>query len=146
MSGDYHDIFRDHTRLYEKEGLVYGPIVYPVYRYDEPDGVVKYETLQFSWGGFFDATVDPRRPWSQTHLVRSTKDGTPGPTLCGIERFSGDPTIPGWSVGGGLSGPDVPVEVCERCDAARNPTLPVTGLNNHLYPPENERRAMDGDR
>ena len=68
----------------------------------------------------------------QVHLVRSRKrehgGGTPGPTLCGIDRSG--PNV-GWSVGGGVSGPDITHTPCPGCSqAARQlfPGLPVWGL------------------
>lgn len=62
------------------------------------------------------------------HLVRSTRTGTPGPTLCGIDRFA--PLAPGWSVGGGVTGPDITHTPCPGCaEAARAEFagLPVSG-------------------
>lgn len=77
------------------------------------------ETLQFSFVG--DRAL--------VHLVRHVRGrGTPGPTLCGIDRFSNDPDRPGWSVGGGLSGPNIKHEPCHGCaETARRlfPGLPV---------------------
>ena len=63
------------------------------------------------------------------HLVRHTKGGTPGPTLCNLDRFH--PKSAGWSVGGGLSGPGIIHKPCPGCtEAARTyfPGLEVTGL------------------
>lgn len=81
-------------------------------------------TLQFS-KQFDDYAV---------HLVRVTNRGTPGPTLCGIDRFPRDannvPTGPGWSVGGGVSGRGIEHKPCGGCvDTARRefPGLPVSG-------------------
>jgi hypothetical protein len=82
-------------------------------------------TLQFSWGGLFDATPAD----SLVHLVRGTVRGTPGPTLCGIDRFAKD--VPGWSVGGGIDGPGMVHAPCPGCaEAARSdfPGLPVQGM------------------
>ncbi|MDQ0376569.1 hypothetical protein [Amycolatopsis thermophila] len=82
-------------------------------------------TLQFAWGGLFDATpVD-----DLVHLVRGTERGTPGPTLCGIDRFA--PDAPGWSVGGGVTGPGMVHTPCSSCvETARRdfPGLMVTGM------------------
>jgi hypothetical protein len=84
-------------------------------------------TLQFSWGGLFDGR--PADDGYAVHLVRQRAGGTtPGPTLCGIDRFAED--SPGWSTGGGLSGPDIAHTPCPGCaTAAREefPGLPVTG-------------------
>lgn len=41
--------------------------------------------------------------------------------------------IPGWSIGGGVSGPDIPVTRCEACAAARDPELVVYGLNADVF-------------
>jgi hypothetical protein len=80
--------------------------------------------LQFARGGLFDA-----RPadWL-IHLIRGTAQGTPGPTLCGIDRFAKD--APGWSGGGGVTGPGITLTPCTGCaDVARAefPGLPVSG-------------------
>lgn len=88
--------------------------------------VVALVTLQMSWGGLFDGR--PADGYA-VHLVRcSAGGGTPGPALCGIDRFA--PDAPGWSVGGGIGGPSVTHKPCPGCaDAAREqfPGLPVTG-------------------
>jgi len=63
------------------------------------------------------------------HLIRCTVRGTPGPTLCGLDRFH--PESAGWSAGGGVSGPGIRHVPCAGCaDAARVqfPGLAVTGL------------------
>ncbi len=81
-------------------------------------------TLQFASGGLFDSVPTDHL----IHLVRSTNRGTPGPTLCGIDRFA--PNAPGWSVGGGVTGPHIVLAPCEGCaDVARAeyPGLPVSG-------------------
>ncbi|WNM72845.1 hypothetical protein SEA_REDFOX_58 [Arthrobacter phage RedFox] len=49
----------------------------------------------------------------RVHLVRMTDQGTPGDTLCGIERFG--PSGAGWSVGGGVKGPAVERSACSGC-------------------------------
>lgn len=87
--------------------------------------IVALTTLQFSWGGLFDS----RPADHKTHLVRTSRSGTPGPTLCGIDRFAEG--TPGWSVGGGLSGPGIEHHPCDGCvDAARSEFtgLPIVGL------------------
>lgn len=83
---------------------------------------VGYVTLQFHVGGLFDSEpVD-----DMIHLVRSAgRHGTPGPTLCGIDRFA--PGTPGWSVGGGVTGPDRTHRPCPECVEAADPALTVTG-------------------
>ncbi len=84
-------------------------------------------TLQMSWGGMFDG--HPADGY-QVHLVRHVRGGgTPGPTLCDIDRFAKDG--PGWSVGGGLSGPSITHRPCPGCaEAAREqfPGLEITGI------------------
>lgn len=94
------------------------------------DEVTSLSTLQFAWGGLFDS-----RPadGGLIHLVRSTSSGTPGPTLCGINRFAKDG--PGWSVGGGISGPDIPQIPCDGCVAharAHFSALPIAGLGSKI--------------
>jgi len=87
--------------------------------------IVGLVTLQFSWGGLLDS----RPADGKAHLVRRTKTGTPGPTLCGIDRFAKD--TPGWSVGGGISGPDITHTPCDGCVAearANYSDLPISGL------------------
>jgi len=89
------------------------------------DRITALCTLQFSWGGLFDGR--PADGYT-VHLVRQAATGTPGPTLCGIDRFADD--SPGWSVGGGISGPGITHKPCPGCaTAAREqfPGLPVTG-------------------
>lgn len=92
-----------------------------------PDDITALRTLQFSWGGLFD--FGPAADDYAVHLVRqSIYGGTPGSALCGIDRFAKDG--PGWSVGGGLSGPGIVHKPCPACaSAAREqfPGLPVTG-------------------
>lgn len=86
-------------------------------------------TLQTSWGGLFDPR--PTADNYAVHLVRATDRGTPGPTLCGIDRFADD--APGWSVGGGVSGPGIKHTPCQGCaDVARRDfrDLPIRGLGS----------------
>ncbi|MFJ4168363.1 hypothetical protein ACIPY3_02520 [Paenarthrobacter sp. NPDC089714] len=73
--------------------------------------VVALATLQFTSGGLFDGRPADKR----IHLVRMTDSGTPGPTICGIDRF--DKNGPGWSVGGGISGPGIEAMACPGCEA-----------------------------
>jgi hypothetical protein len=83
-------------------------------------------TLQFLSGGLLDATpVDDYA----VHLVRCTEQGTPGPALCGINRFHKDNA--GWSLGGGIDGPDIihnPCPGCARTARDQFPGLEVTGI------------------
>lgn len=95
-------------------------------RCPEDRTVTALVTLQFASGGLFD----PRPVDAYAcHLVRSTPNGTPGPTLCGLDRFA--KAGAGWSLRGGVSGPGITHEPCPGCrDAARAefPGLPVSGL------------------
>lgn len=90
------------------------------------DDMAALSTLQFTWGGLSDGR--PADGYA-VHLVRQkASGGTPGPTLCGIDRFAGD--APGWSVGGGISGPGIIHKPCPGCAAAAReefPGLPVAG-------------------
>jgi hypothetical protein len=94
-----------------REGLGDGPC-------PRDQTVVGLCTLQMSWGDPFDV-----------HLVRYARGGgTPGPTLCGVDRFAKDG--PGWSVGGGHSGPGITHKPCPGCaETARVqfPGLEITG-------------------
>ena len=59
-----------------------------------------------------------------THLVRrKANGGTGGDTLCGLTRFDNPETgqvadLPGWSIGGGVFGPNVKQVECEGCRRA----------------------------
>jgi hypothetical protein len=92
------------------------------------DAVIGLVTLQFHSGGLFDCKpVDD----CTVHLVTATSKGTPGPTLCGIDRFSNDERAAGWSLGGGIGGPGIEHKPCAGCaDEARAkfPGLEITGL------------------
>ncbi len=81
-------------------------------------------TLQFANGGLFDSVPTDHL----IHLVRHTNRGTPGPTLCGIDRFAKGSA--GWSVGGGVTGPSIvlaPYDGCAAAARAEFPGLPVSG-------------------
>jgi hypothetical protein len=88
--------------------------------------IVGLTTLQFANGGMF--TAEPAD--GLVHLVRTNKRaGTPGPTLCGIDRFA--PGSPGWSVGGGVTGPGYVHVPCDGCvEVARRDFagLPICGM------------------
>jgi hypothetical protein len=87
--------------------------------------VIYLATLQFHWGGLFDTNPHD----DLVHLVRGTQSGTPGPTLCGIDRLAKGG--PGWSVGGGVTGPHIRHDPCPSCvtTAEREfPGLPVAGM------------------
>ncbi|ALY08900.1 hypothetical protein GALAXY_56 [Arthrobacter phage Galaxy] len=63
----------------------------------------------------------------EIHLVRMVANGgTPGPTLCGLDRFAAG--APGWSVGGGVTGAGIELKPCRGCEevAGRDyPAAPV---------------------
>lgn len=62
------------------------------------------------------------------HLVRATRSGTPGPTLCGIERF-GPGSLGGWDLGGGSTGPGYTHTPCPGCGTVADndyPDLPIS--------------------
>ena len=102
--------------------------------------LIGYETLQFHRGGLFDG-----EPTEEViHLVRCTRRGTPGPTLCQIGRFAADASAlaehvrvyfgaSGWSVGGGISGPKYKFEACDPCVQAADVSLPVKGTFASLF-------------
>ena len=57
-----------------------------------------------------------------THLVELDEEGNNmgRPTVCGLTRFDSEPgakdaDLPGWSMGGGIYGPDVEQVRCEGC-------------------------------
>lgn len=82
-------------------------------------------TLQLNWGGLIDAVSAD----NLAHLVRGTRRGTPGPTLCGIDRFAKGG--PGFSVGGGVTPHGVVFDACLGCvEAARRefPGVAVAGM------------------
>jgi hypothetical protein len=90
--------------------------------------VTALSTLQFGWGGLFDT-----RPIGSICLVRSTRTGTPGPSLCGIDRFAAD--APGWSIGGGVSNPNAqPCAGCTEVRSAAYPDRGVSGMFKSLFP------------
>lgn len=86
--------------------------------------IVGLSTVQLSWGGLLDGKPHD----AAIHLVRSSLNGAPGPLLCGIDFRAKDG--PGYSVGGGCSGPGWENASCPGCvTAAREsfPGLPVFG-------------------
>jgi len=89
------------------------------------DEIVAYETLQWAFGGLVDG-----RPLHEVCLVGATHHGTPGPTLCGKDRFAKGG--PGWSLGGGCTDPDA--LCCPGCLAAcLADQKPVEGIFHALY-------------
>ena len=89
----------------------------------------------FSWGGLMDG----RSTDKQAHIVRATKHGTPGPTLCGIDRFAKHG--PGGGYHESATQPplsDSPHVVCGSCvDVAR------TSLRAALARAERAERERD---
>lgn len=87
--------------------------------------IVGLNTVQLSWGGLLDGQAHD----NVIHLVRaSLAGGCPGPLLCGIDFRAKDG--PGYSVGGGCSGPGWKNAPCPACVAAAResfPGLPVLG-------------------
>jgi hypothetical protein len=81
-------------------------------------------TLQFHRGGQFGEPLD-----RHVHLVRAAAASTPGPTLCGVDRF--DLATPGWSVGGGFSTVDEPCPTCAEVARRMRFTadLPIAGMH-----------------
>lgn len=101
--------------------------------------VVALSTVQLSWGGLFDSQPHD----GLVHLVRVTRHGTPGALLCGIDRFAKDG--PGFSVGGGVSGPNIKQTPCAGCVevASRDfAGLPISGMREAREPIE---EALHGD-
>ena len=92
----------------------------------EPTSLV---TLQFGWGGLFDFM-----PIEYTYNICLITGIWTGPhTLCGRDRFAKD--APGWSKGGGVSGPGVRLSPCRNCAQAAAivyPGLPIHGLQDHV--------------
>jgi hypothetical protein len=103
-------------------GIYKGPTPCP----DDPT-VVALTTLQFASGGLLNS-----RPVDgyTVHLIRRMADGgTPGPTLCGIDRFAKGSA--GWSVSGGISGPNIvhtPCPDCAKVARAEFAGVPVHGV------------------
>jgi hypothetical protein len=96
---------------------------------EEIPAVVGLATLQWAFRDCFNTGTE-----GCICLVRETGRGTPGPTLCGRDRFAKD--APGWSVRGGLTGPASQSEPCDGCwtVAARDfAGLPVHGIFAALF-------------
>lgn len=75
------------------------------------------------------------------HLVRGCDSGTPGPFLCGVDRFGDD--VPGWSLRGGVSGRDVVNEPCSGCAETAAANFPGLGVVSGVGAVE-IRRLIDG--
>lgn len=86
-------------------------------------------TLQWGWGGLAD--FEPVKGVYNICLITGTWTGPY--TLCGREPYAKD--APGWSKGGGVSGPDVNLAPCRNCAQAAAiiyPELPICGLRDHV--------------
>lgn len=87
------------------------------------DKVIYLSTCQFAWGGLFDSVPADEH----LHLVRATLSGTPGRTLCDIDRFAADG--PGFNMGGGVSKHHQVHTICPACVEVAHrdfPGLPVS--------------------
>jgi hypothetical protein len=87
-------------------------------------------TLQMASPGHAYTLLGPPQSAYGIHLIRvaANAQGTPGPTLCGIDRFAKG--TPGWSVGGGVSGPEIdqiPCPGCVEVACSEYPDLPLEG-------------------
>lgn len=95
-------------------------------------GITSLVTLQFAGNG------KAYGPLAATtiHAVRSRAGGgTPGPTLCDLDRFTTG--TPGWSLGGGHAGPAMKFTACWLCVRTANrdlPGLPIHGMREHAEP------------
>ncbi|ASR83229.1 hypothetical protein FDI29_gp59 [Arthrobacter phage Abidatro] len=82
--------------------------------------VVALASLQFSRGGLVNSVPVGKH----VHLVRMVANGgTPGPTLCGLDRFAKG--SPGWGVGGGITGAGIEVLPCPGCEAVADRDYPA---------------------
>jgi hypothetical protein len=95
--------------------------------------VTSLVTLQLG-GGLHDALTPGGRRRIDVHLVRSVAGrGTPGPTLCGVDRFA--PGV-GWSLGGGVDGPSITMQPCAGCLTTAHTDfhgLAVHGLGSDVF-------------
>lgn len=91
--------------------------------------VVGLEACQFGATG----REAPEAPYDDIHLVRKTATGTPGPTLCGIDRFTKDG--PGWDMGIGYVRTGVTPTGCSACAieaAEKFHDVPIQGLHKYV--------------
>jgi hypothetical protein len=102
----------------------------------EPRRTNGHTTVQFHQGGLIARPIADD-PWTFTHLAIELPTGGVGPIVCGIDRHAArqpDGTLtPGWSVGGGVAGSSMPFPKCPGCDAGRDKTLEIHGLNAFTY-------------
>lgn len=98
------------------------------------DGITALVTCQMGASYSVRALFGPRKAVYDVHLVRyrgavpGYSGGTPGPTLCDIDRFGDD--APGWTLGGGVDGPGVVQMRCTECTEVAFsdfPGLPIDG-------------------
>lgn len=97
-----------------------------LYKGDEIGSLV---TLEWHWGGLIIS-----ESVGDICLVRQKAgfSGAPGPTLCGKDRFAKGG--PGWSLGGGTSGPGISHTPCAACAAAATKLgLPIGGNHAPLF-------------
>ena len=73
-----------------------------------------------------DGKQDLRTAGARRQVSHLVAIPTNGPTLCGLTRFGKQADLPGWSMGGGVSGPSVEQAPCELCWAAL-PSTKATG-------------------
>lgn len=91
------------------------------------------KTLQF---GKHDVGAHHPFSWLTVHAVRSQRSrrgrmgGTPGPTLCGIDRFARE--TPGWGVGGGVTGPGMQFHACYLCGRYARREFPGLTISGSL--------------
>ena len=79
-----------------------------------PKGTVGLVTIQFGVRDLLSGLSSiPSSVSYIEHLVREDKGGGRKEILCGKDRFN--PREQGWSIGGGVSGPDVKVIACPGC-------------------------------
>lgn len=82
-------------------------------------------TIQFGWGGLLDT-----KPVDDVIHLNANYAETSSYTLCGLALF-GD-KAPGWSRGGGVTGPNLTHVACPTCRV----------VVNNRYPDETVSRGM----
>jgi hypothetical protein len=85
-----------------------------------PAHEIRYQTVQFHWGGLIGTPAEPRL----VHLEQALS----GTTLCGLALFNTHG--PGWSRGGGYSDVRTP---CPACAAVPRKNDPIVGLNAEVF-------------
>lgn len=79
--------------------------------------LVEMVTVQFSWGGLLNA-----EPASDVIHLNANHTAGGSATLCGIDMFTKD--APGWSRGGGVTGPGYTHVACPTCREVANDRFP----------------------